>query len=279
MKKGFLFGLVLLLLLPLSAVAGKKSPWEVKLPFKHATIHYTISGMENGSEVTYIRDYGREVATYHTTKTTMMGMTMVNESVDIETPEWLYQFDLTERTGTKSVNPQKYMVEEYNKLSKADKKRVDKNSEKMGVSFAEGFGGNVQQNAKKILGYSCDRAEMMGTVVYSIHGSGLPLLVESNMMGMSMKVEATSVDKGKVAKKYFEFPQGIEVEYDPQSDTIAREMAKQTIAMLKDPESAKKQGGMPTMQGQQQQMSPEDQQQMQEAMEMLKGMFGTPPQQ
>jgi len=278
MNKGFLFGLVVLILLPFSVAAGDKSPWEAKLPFKNATIHYTISGMENGSEVTYIRDYGREVATYHTTKTSMMGMTMVNETVDIDTPNWLYQFDLTERTGTKSVNPQKYMIEEYNKLSRDEQKRVEENGEKMGISAAEGFGGNVQQNVKKILGYSCYRSEMMGTVVYSIHGSGIPLLVESNMMGMSMKVEASSVDEGKVADMFFQFPQGIEAKFDPQSDAIAREMAKQTIAMLKDPESAGKQGGMPMMQGQQQQMSPEDQEQMQQAMEMLKGMFGTQPQ-
>lgn len=278
MNKRFLFGLVALLLLPLSVSAGDKSPWETELPFKSATINYTISGMENGSEVIYIRDYGREVATYHTAKTTMMGMTMVNETVEIDTPEWLYQFDLTEGTGSKSVNPEKYMIEEYNNLSKADKKRVRENGEKMGVAMAEGFGGSVQQNAQKILGYDCDRAEMMGSVVYSIHGSGIPLLVESNMMGMTMKIEATSVDKGKVPKKFFQFPKGIEPKLDPQSDAMAREMAKQTIAALKDPESVKKQGGMPGMPGQQQEMTPEEQQQMQQAMEMMKGMFGAPPQ-
>ncbi len=277
MRRGFLVGLLLLSLLPLCAVAGDKSPWDVKLPFKNATIHYTISGMENGTEVSYVRDYGKEIATYHTTKTTMMGMTMVNETVDIDTPEWSYQFDLTERTGTKSVNPEKYMAEEYNKLSRADKKRVEENSEKMGLSVAEGFGGKIQQDAKKILGYSCDRAEMMGNVVYSIHGTGLPLLVETNIMGMTMQIEATSVDKGKVADSFFQFPKGIEPKFDPQSDAVAREMARQTIAMLKNPESAKKMGG-PAMKGQQPQMSPEDQEQMEQAMEMLKGMFGTPPQ-
>ena len=278
MKKGFLFGVVLLVLFPLCAVAADKSPWETKLPFKSATIQYTISGVENGNEVVYVREYGREIATYHTTKTTMMGMTMVNETVDIDTPEWSYQFDLTEKNGTKSVNPEKYMIEEYNKLSKADRKRVKENSEKMGLSIAEGFGGKIQQNAKKILGYSCDRAEMMGNVVYSIHGAGLPLLVETNMMGMNMKIEATSVDKGKVADSYFQFPRGIEPQFDPQSDAVAREMARQTIATLKDPDSAKKIVA-PSIPGQQQQqMSPEEQQEMQQAMEMLKGMFGNQPQ-
>ncbi len=278
-KRLFVFMGLLLTLLPVSVSAEGRSPWEMKLPFESATIHYSISGMENGSEVVYIRDYGREVATYHTTKMNMMGMTMVTETVEIENQDWVYSFDLTEKTGSKSVNPRKYMIEEYNKLSKADKKLIENNGEKMGVSMGEGSGGNVQQNATKILGYSCDRAEIMGTVVHSLHGSGIPLLLESNMMGMTMKIEATSVDEGKVNASFFELPKGIEARYDPQSDVIAREMAKQTIAGLKDPESIKKQGGMPMMQGQEQQMIPEEREQMQQAMEMMKGIFNNQPQQ
>lgn len=280
MGRKCLIAVVLVLLLSAEALAGNTSPWEVKLPFKSATIHYTISGVENGSEVKHIRDYGREVATYHTTKTSLMGMTMVNETVEIETPDWQYNFDLNERTGTKSVNPQKYMIDEYNKLSRAERKQVEENSEKMGTSVADGFGGSVKQNAQKILGYSCDRAEMMGTVVYNIHATDIPLRLESNMMGMSMKIEATSVDEGKVDDKFFQLPQGIEPQFDPQSDNMAREIARQTITMLKDPESAKQKGGAPMMQGAgQQQLSPEEQEQMNQAMEMLKGMFGNPNQQ
>ena len=280
MGRKCLMAVMLMLLLPVVAWAGEKSPWEVKLPFKSATIHYTISGVENGSEVKYIRDYGREIATYHTTRTSMMGMTMVNETVEIVTPDWQYHFDLSERTGTKSVNPQKYMIEEYNKLSRDERRQVRENSEKMGTSLADGFGGSVRQNAEKILGYSCDRAEMMGTVVYNIHATAIPLRLESNMMGMSMKVEATSVDEGRVADKFFQLPQGIEPQVDPQSDAMAREMARQTISMLKDPEGAKSKGGAPKMQMPgQQQLSPEEQEQMEQAMEMLKGMFGNPNQQ
>lgn len=279
MSKKILFLLMMSLLFPASVFAGEESPWEARLPFESATIRYTISGMEDGTEVLYVRDYGREVATYHTTRKTLLGMSMVNETVDIDNPDWLYQFDMTERTGTKSVNPEKYMIEEYNKLSIAEQKLVVENGEKMGVAMAEGFGGAVEPNAKKILGYSCDRAEMMGTVAYSIHGSGIPLFVESNMMGLVMKIEATSIDVGKVADKYFQFPEGIEARFDPQSDAIAREMARQTIAGLKDPESIKKQGGIPLLQGQEHQITPEEQEQMQQAMELLKGMFGTQPQQ
>lgn len=274
-KSLFLF--MVLLLFPASVPAGEESPWEARLPFESATIHYTINGIEDGSEVLYVRKYGREVATYHTANTFMLGMKIVNETVDIDNPDWLYQFDLTEKTGTKSVNPEKYLIEEYNKLSEEEKKLVVKNGEKRGVAMAEGFGGAVQQNVKTILGYSCDRAEMMGTVAYTIHGSGIPLLVENNMMGLVMKIEATTIDVGEVADKYFRFPEGIEAHFDSRSDAIAREMARQTIAELKNPENVEKKR-LPVLKGQHPQMTPEEQEQMQQAMELLKGMFGTQPQ-
>lgn len=277
MSNKFLFAFVMLLLLPVSVVAGDKSPWEAKLPFKEATINYTISGVENGTEVTYIRDSGRESATYHTTKTSIMGMVIVNETVDITTPDWEYSFDLTNHSGSKNVNPEKYMIEEYNSLSKAEKKEVHKNVEKMGASVAEGLGGKVEQNAETILGYSCDRSEMMGTVSYSIHGTDIPLRMQSNMMGMSMKIEATSVKKGKVPDTYFQMPAGIEPVLDPQSDAIARSMAKETVTMLKDPQGAKKlQAEAKEEEGQNatKQINPEQQQQLEQAMQMIEGLFG-----
>ena len=281
MNKKILLSFVLLLVFPVSVMAGSKSPWEMKLPFKHATIEYTISGVENGTETTYIRDSGREVASYHTTKTSMMGMTIVNETVDITTPDWKYSFDITNHSGSKSVNPEKYMIEEYNKLSKAEKKQVHKNVEQMGSSVAEGLGGKVQQNAEKILGYSCDRAEMMGTVAYSIHGTDIPLRVESNMMGMNMKIEATSVKKGKVANKHFQLPAGIKPHLDPQSDAIARSLAKETIDMLKDPEGAEKLRSEAKQERTEteEQITPEQQQQMDQAMQMMQGLFGGQKQQ
>ncbi len=281
MNKKIMFSFILLLVLPVSVMAGNKSPWEMKLPFKHATINYTISGVESGTEVTYIRDSGQEVASYHTTKTSMMGMSIVNETVDITTPDWEYNFDITNHSGNKSVNPEKYMIEEYNKLSKAEKKQVHKNVEQMGSSVAEGLGGKVQQNAEEILGYSCDRADMMGTVAYSIHGTDIPLRVESNMMGMSMKIVATSVKEGKVADKYFQLPAGIEPYLDPQSDAIARSLAKETITMLKDPEGAKRlrTEAMQERMEAEEQMTPEQQQQMEQAMQMMQGLFGGQKQQ
>jgi hypothetical protein len=234
--------------------------------------------METGVETLYIRDQGQETATFRKSKTSMMGAITTHETIEIESPDWIYNFDLVSRAGTKMVNPQKYMIEEYHRLSPSEKKQVEENIKKIGLPMSEAMGGKIEPKAAKILGYDCDRVQIMGTTVYSIHETGIPLKIESNMMGMSMKQEATSVHEGAVAAKYFEPPQGIEAVADTQSEAMARSLAQQTLAALKSPDGAKKMQElspasqmMPQAGGQQ--MSPEEKKEMEQAMEMLKGMM------
>jgi len=277
MIRRLLFFLGIVLLVPVLASAGSETPWEKKLPFKKATIQYALSGIEKGSETLYIRDYGRETAKYRKATMTMMGMTNASETIEFMDADWLYEFDMVEKTGTKSVNPQKYMIEEFNKLTKEEKEQVIKNSEEMATGPMMGaLNAKVEKNAKKILGYDCDKMTMMGSTIYTMHDAGIALLTESNMMGMQIKIEATSIDKGAPPKEYFKHPEGITPVMDPEADAMARSMAKQTMDMLKDPEALKNpQTNQPPQQSPNQpQLSPEEQQQMEKAMEALKGIFG-----
>jgi len=264
------------LILPCMAL-GENNPWDKKLPFNNATIHYTLSGMETGEEILYIRNYGQESARYRTTKTSMLGMTMENKSVEIMTPDWIYHFDLQEGSGRKSVNPQKLMIEEYNKLSAADRKKVVKNAEEMGTDFMSGMQGSLEKNVKEILGYSCDKISVMGSTIYTIHDTPVALHSESNIMGISVISIATSLDTGAVSDKYFEYPAGIEPNPDPEADQVAKMMAEQSIAMLKNPEAFKEknQGNMMKMvPGKTDSIPPEEQKQVEEAMKALKELFG-----
>lgn len=271
MKKLALILASLIFALPTLAVAGD-NPWDKKLPFKTATISYALSGMQKGTETLYVRNYGKETARHTDTSTTMMGMSMVNQELEITTPDWIFSYNITEGSGMKSTNPKKFMIEEFNKLSGSDKKQVRKNAEKMGVSMMEGFNGKIEKNAMELLGYKCDKVTVMGSTVYTIHDTEIPLKTDVDMMGMKMSITATSLDKGKVAPKYFEHPAGIEAVHDQESDAAARSMAKQAMEMLKDPEAANKIGGLaiPQSEG----LSEEDQQEVEQAMEMLKNMLG-----
>ncbi|MBU1564747.1 MAG: hypothetical protein KJ630_03860 [Proteobacteria bacterium] len=276
--KGFFLSLlvVVFLLLPVKVFAGNELLWEKQLPFKDATIHYVIKGMEEGKETLYVRENGKERATYRETVSNMMGMKMTNSTITIKNPDYIYSYDLQKQEGFKAVNPQKYMIEEYNKLSRAEQERVREGAKKMGAAYTEGMGGAMQPNALEILGYSCDKVEIMdGSATYLIHDTDVTLKTEMNIMGMNLTMVAESVDKAKVDDTFFQHPQGITAEVNSQSDEIAKNMATQAIAMLKDPESTKNTQVMApkTVPGGKKQMSREEKEEMMQQMEqMMKGL-------
>lgn len=232
-----LFYSLLLVFLLTTPVMGTTNPWDVKLPFKKATIKYQISGSENGSETLYIRKYGKETARHRRTTSKIMFMTTNTDTIEITTPDWIYHIDMQEKTGTKSVNPGKYMIEEYNGLSRSDKKKLLKNAEKSGRSAMNGIHGEFTKNAADILGYSCDKVTAMGSTTYMIHDTAIILKSETDMGGMNFKTVATNINKGSVSDKVFSVPPGVTIEHDPQADQMARSMARQTITWLLDPES------------------------------------------
>lgn len=270
--------LLLAVLVPSLAVSQDENPFTEKMPFAEATIIYAISGMENGSETIYVKDHGSRSASYHKTVSNMMGMTMENNTIEITDPDWVYSFNLVEGTGSKSRNPMKYLQEEFAKLTAAERQQVMKNSKLMGQNVMAGMGGKVEENVAEILGYSCDRVNAMGTTVYSIHGSSLAVKTESEMMGMKMSIIATAIDKGEVDDKYFAHPAGIEAVHDEEADAMSLQMAQQTMAWLKDPEASSKpmQMGVMDQPEQMPQLSPEDQEMMKQAQQMMQGMPGVP---
>ena len=268
--------LLLTILVPGPAAGQDENPFTEKLPFAEATITYAISGMENGSETVYIKDQGGRSASYRKTTTSVMGMTMENNTIEITDPDWVYSYDLVEGTGNKSRNPMKYMQEEFAKLSAAERQQVLKNRKLMGLNVMAGVGGTVEENATEILGYSCDRVNAMGTTVYTIHDSSLAVKTESEVMGMKMSIVVTAIDKGAVDDKYFIHPAGIEAVHDEEADAMSRQMAQQTMAWLKDPEASSKplQMGAMDQSERMQHISQEDQEMMKQAQQIMQELHG-----
>jgi hypothetical protein len=278
-----LFMLCLLLSFALCTTASaEKNPWDIKLPFKEATILYSITGSETGSETLSIRDYGKERSRHRKSTAKMMFMTTETDQIEITNPDWLYTIDMKAGTGTKMTNPVKFMIEEYNRLSSKEKDMVNKNAQEMGTSGMQGMQVTVQQNAENILGYSCDRASVAGTTSYSIHGTDITLKSDVSMMGMNFSTVATQINEGSVPGNVFTPPAGIQITHDKEADNAARAMAKSTIDTLKSPDATRKmqeQAGDALNQSQSpgQQAPPANQgsqQDMQKAMDALKGLFG-----
>ncbi|MBU0969430.1 MAG: hypothetical protein KKC20_02230 [Proteobacteria bacterium] len=229
MKK--IFSLCIVLLFAASAGAVE-NPWEMKLPFKSAMVEYELTGTMTGDKTIYVKDYGKTRAEYNNTTMKMMGMTQHQKEVIITTPDWEYTIDLMEHTGTKQANLNKYMTQEFNKLSKSDQKKVVENAEKLGVATVEGMEGTVEKNASKILGYTCDKVSMTGVVAHTISGTDLPLKTTGDIMGIKINQVATRVMKGDVHPSKFALPTNIEFEHDVQTDLMTEEQAKTIIQSL-----------------------------------------------
>ena len=275
MKRIGFLAMMMVLTLPIFASADDTNPWDRQLPFESATITYTISGTEKGTETLYIKDHGKEMATYSTVVSTAGAK---HDTVTITNSDWVYRFDLERKTGSKNTNPQKYMRDEFNNLSKADQEQVRKNAQDLGANMMQGMSAKVETTAEKILGYDCDKVTVMGSTVYSIHKTGIPLKSDTSMMGYSMKKEATAVKEGAPEAKAFLPPEGIVAQEDPRADAMAKSMAKQTIAMLKNPEGIKASAVNPMMHsGAQRPDEPGEapdvsNEEMEHAMKILKGM-------
>lgn len=208
-------------------------PWAQKLPFNQAVINYKIDGTEKGTQTTYIKDGGQNVSKHRKTTMKMMGMKTETATIEITTPEHVISVNLVDKTGSKQINPVKFMIEEYNKLSAADKKKLAANAEKTGMGMMQGMQGKVTPKALKIHGYDCEKVEVMGVKNYLLNGTGIELKTESNMMGVKINVEATSIDtKGAIPATAFEVPAGIKLESIAQADEMAKTMARATIGSM-----------------------------------------------
>jgi len=296
MNKQWLLPVSMILLLFACPAWSEELPWEKKLPFKEATIHYELTGMEQGKETLYIRDHGRRQAKQHQGTATVMGTTKKTETVQLTDPDWVYMYDLVEKKGSKTTNPNKLYQAEYNKLTGEEKKNFEKNAKEMGANMMGQFGGSVKQKGGKILGYDCDIVTVGGiSTVYTLHDTGIPLRAEASVMGMNNATSATKIDTSTGGPdSAFAPPAGIVATLDQDMETMMASMIKDTVDTLKKPDGAKQmqQAGPMGMMGgagmqkmmqkemQDEGMSPQEQQemmrQMNEAMQQMQKMKQPP---
>ena len=242
MKKCHLLVVSMILLFLSSLAWGEDLPWEMKLPFKEATIQYILGGNQQGSETLYIKDYGKLRAKHHKATTVVMGTTNKTDTLEIIDPDWIYSYNLIEKKGEKTTNPRKLYQAEYSKLNAEEKRNFEKNSKELGAGMMGKHGGSIKQNAEKILGYDCDVTTVGGmSTVYMLHGSDIPLRTEVSMMGMKSSNAATKVDtSSSIPASAFAPPPGISAQLNIEMETMMADTIKNSIDTLKRPDGAQK---------------------------------------
>ncbi len=228
-----------ILLCHTTLLADFNSPFENRTPFKDAIITYSLGGSSTGSSTLYVKDYGKYLAEYEKVSINMLGFTKEENKLSITTPDWVYTIDMAAKTGTKMTSMEKYLKQEYEKLSSSEKKTVQKNAKKFGSNMMHSMGSDVKFNAAMLHGYSCDKSNVMGMTSYTIHNTAIVLKIEGSVLGMKIQKEALDIKKGAVESSHFKVPSGVKITYDKHADAMMKQQASEIMQMLLDPNKAK----------------------------------------
>jgi hypothetical protein len=223
------------------SVNAKGYSLDIQLPFSTAVIYYDISGSQTGKETLYIRDSGNERVKVSQSEGKVMFVKTSTNTIEITTRDSIIQIDMDKKSGIKTTNPQKFIQQELDKLSKNERAVVMKNLEQMGTGMATQMGGQVKKNAGKHLGYTCDLVTIMGSTSCQMSGTPILLKTTMSMAGITMNTVASKIDRNKtVPASLFEVPGGVSIQYNREADEMAREMVRSMITAMKDPGAAKK---------------------------------------
>lgn len=249
-------------------------PWQIKLPFKEATIQYELKGAEQGTETLYLKDHGKLRAKHHKATATVLGQSTISDTIELIDPDWVTIYNLADKTGSRLTNPSKLYMIEYAKLTGPEKANVEKNAMQMGAAMMGQLGGSVKPCSEKLLGHDCDVTSVAGiSTTYLLRGSDIPLRSEVSILGMKNSVNATRIDTtSPVPASAFTPPAGLSVQMDRERESVMAQSVRQMMDTLKRPdgvEALKKQAGgllPPGSAGEGLGLSKEEQAQMEQAM-------------
>lgn len=219
--------------------ANTENPWDKKFSFETATIEYSLSGIQTGTAVMYIKDYGANRAYYTNSITSMLFMKVESKTVELTTPDALVTVDLKERTGVSTPNPTKKNREDFEKLTASEKKIVVKNAEILAergidIFFLEGAAGKATGD---FLGHKVDIINLNGMSIWVLAGTDIPVKSTVSIMGMTTEIAATKISlDGSVDDSKFVMPEGITITSNPFED--AGNIF--SVEVLKDPDFEKK---------------------------------------
>ena len=134
-----------------SVRADEALPWEHRTPFREGAIYYEMSGTQQGTEILYIKDFGRLRVKQSQSALNVLGRTINARTREVTTPEWVIRYNLSERWGEKNSNPARLYQQEYEQLSPGEQKVFAANAAQIGPSLLENAGSIVRSRSGNML--------------------------------------------------------------------------------------------------------------------------------
>lgn len=234
--------------------ADEGLPWEHRTPFREGAIHYEMSGTQQGTEILYIKDFGRFRVKQSQSTMNVLGRTINARTREVTTPEWVFRYDLNERWGEKNSNPARLYQQEYEQLSQGEQKVFATNAAQIGPSLFENAGSIVRSRSGNMLGFICDQVSFGGfSSSCLLHDTDIPLKVEARVMGAINQLKAVRIDLvSPVPEELFVPLTDIHTAVNEEAEAMLRQAIHQAVQVLKQPD------GISTLQKQARQFLPRE---------------------
>lgn len=194
-------------------LAAQPNPFKLsRAKLRSVQVEYTLGGEVTGTGVSAMS--GDQFMTRSVSTGKFFGKESTTESWTLTTPEWIYSGDIREGKGHKMANPLRAMAEEYDKLSRDEKKRAYQNlqdlAEVMAMSFGVGLRGDKGQK-RTIAGEECEETTfgsfsncaMTRAPEVSLASSGRMLCIRFEQTATSVTIDQP------VDPALFEVPEGM----------------------------------------------------------------------
>jgi len=175
--------------------ARAEGPTSKLFPFEKATLVYALSGLQTGTQTTYIKDWGAVQAQNIDSIVSMMGFERPFKSKIITTPEWVYSIDTVTDTGMRMANPLGGLISS----GETDPEVI---VQRMMASLG---GTKVGEDSQG--GQDCTIWEIRAASTrMCLRDDNVLVYTRTNMMGQTMEINLVSLQTGTADEEMFVVP-------------------------------------------------------------------------
>ena len=172
-------------------------------PFRSGIVEYLQKGATTGTRTIYIDRYGDRYAQFDSALKKDGDQSTKQEWRKLFVDGWIYEIDLTNKTGRKRRDP---TTAEFAKLSKPERQRLAAQASRIRERM-----GFHRQDVQQVAGKNCDVWFLPTMNLNSCVWKGIPLKIKSAFLGKRNELTAYTIELDqKIDPKVFRVPAGIE---------------------------------------------------------------------
>lgn len=213
------------------ALFAAENPFVRHFPIKEGLITYIVRGTQSGSKRLYFSDYGeKQLLVENLAADIMHGRESIHR-VTLILPDEKYLIDTDTRHAVKTPRLENLLYKKFQKLTKAQQRKILDNLQRNGDRALEGDGGACISHARRILGLSCSQEQVDGVSQCSVARGALVLDSSISLLGYRVETFATRYDKRSVDAAHFTLPADLNItdhtaEAEKHADAILARLQK-----------------------------------------------------